>query len=427
MSNEVPVERLLSTAEAVLKRKPGSPEAHYTLARIHYLAFSRDAATVPAYSYERDGNVALPSTERIAGSWWDAQWNHAQELARDELGIKTNPERSDERFWAAVRRHFDRLRQENWRPSRLTVDEKAAHAEKSLSEFQAALQLAPDNALYLLGLASLVDEVVQWRRIEKPPNLPRPLQKITAEIAIDGYTRAHEIAFKADGLLVEQPVSGRRSLVSWEAGHGYLRLTEAKAATDSVVKQTRDKINERLKRLDQLPMGAITPVVISPQPVQNLEALLNKEASVEFDLRGYGPRERWPWLQPEAGLLVWDPSGVGRIEGASQLFGGYSFQIFRADGYDALAALDEDGDGMLRGDELRGIRVWFDRDGNGVSATDEVHDLAELGIVGLATRATGQDGVHPMNSAGVIFADGRTLPSWDWIVAPHDNLPDASN
>jgi hypothetical protein len=133
---------------------------------------------------------------------------------------------------------------------------------------------------------------------------------------------------------------------------------------------------------------------------------------------GHGPRRRWPWIRPKTGLLVWDCEGRGEIASARQLFGSYTFQVFRATGYDALAALDDDGDGVLRGAELRGIRVWFDTNSDGRSEPSEVHDLAALGIEAISVRSTGFDGIHPMCSQGIILSDGRTLPTWDWMVSP---------
>lgn len=139
---------------------------------------------------------------------------------------------------------------------------------------------------------------------------------------------------------------------------------------------------------------------------------------MDFDLRGYGPRERRPWVKPELGLLVWDPERTGDIRSARQLFGGYTFQIFRANGYDALAALDDNGDSVLSGAELDGISVWFDRNGDGVSTPDEVTPLRDLGIVSLAVTMDGHHGIHPTNARGITLRDGRTLRTWDWMVEP---------
>jgi hypothetical protein len=73
---------------------------------------------------------------------------------------------------------------------------------------------------------------------------------------------------------------------------------------------------------------------------------------------------------------------------------------------------------VLRGAELAGIRAWFDADNDGRSAPEEVRDLAELGIVGLAVRATSHEGPHLKNPRGMILRDGATLPTWDWMAEP---------
>lgn len=42
-----PVDRLLANAEGYLARNPGEADAHYTVARIHYLAFSLQRDQIP--------------------------------------------------------------------------------------------------------------------------------------------------------------------------------------------------------------------------------------------------------------------------------------------------------------------------------------------------------------------------------------------
>jgi len=73
---------------------------------------------------------------------------------------------------------------------------------------------------------------------------------------------------------------------------------------------------------------------------------------------------------------------------------------------------------VLSGAELEGIGVWFDHNGDGKSTPDEVVSLKELGIVSIAVTASSRDGIHPMNPKGITFADGHTLPTWDWITEP---------
>jgi hypothetical protein len=165
-------------------------------------------------------------------------------------------------------------------------------------------------------------------------------------------------------------------------------------------------------------LGAITPIVFSLQPPARLKSLLAPRKRVAFDLRGYGRRERWPWVKPGAAFLVWDPESHGVITSARQLFGGYTFEIFHRDGFEALAALDDNGDGKLTGGELLGIRVWIDSNGDGRSEPGEVHDLSEFGIISIAVRAISYDGPYLENPRGIGLRGGGALPMWDWIAKP---------
>jgi hypothetical protein len=149
--------------------------------------------------------------------------------------------------------------------------------------------------------------------------------------------------------------------------------------------------------------------------------------TVRFDLDGDGRERRWPWLRPTTGILVWDPAHAGRIGSARQLFGFVTWWIFWADGYRALAALDDDGDGALTGAELEGLGVWRDANGNGVSDAGEVEPAREA-LARVEVRPDGAGTVASSggvlgNPRGVVTRDGRVLPSFDWLVAP---LPDAS-
>jgi hypothetical protein len=178
------------------------------------------------------------------------------------------------------------------------------------------------------------------------------------------------------------------------------------------------EVKAGLAKLKKIRLGAITPIVFSLHPPAHLRSLLAPGKRVAFDLRGYGRRERWPWVKPGVAFLVWDPESRGIITSARQLFGGYTFEIFRKDGFEALAALDNDGDGQLTGDELQGIRVWIDANGDGQCEPCEVHDLCEFGITSIAVRPTSHDGRHPANLHGIALREGGTLPMWDWIARP---------
>ena len=81
------------------------------------------------------------------------------------------------------------------------------------------------------------------------------------------------------------------------------------------------------------------------------------------------------------------------LEVGLQLFGSVTWWLFWEDGYAPLAALDDNHDGRLEGAELKGIAIWFDRNGNGVHAFRP--DLRD----GAALRLFDQHGIEPVRAA----------------------------
>jgi hypothetical protein len=448
----VPIDRLLKSAEAYVAANPDSAEAHYTLARIHYLAFVRSSSEVPAMGEKQDF-LDANGKPQIAADWMllpgvtGSMDERASQLAKAELGTaRPNPGRAPERFqkWKAVYdRHLSSLymaeyrqqRHERWTNSEALTNQKAiAHVTAAVAGFREAIRLpreapvtyefvvtAPTHGLHELGLASLMEQFADWKQLRKPIGLSTELQEIDHAKAREAYLKAFRIAYPHDSALGSRPVEGFAALVSHESATAFIRLAEGdpqhlEAKTE--LAKTLAEMKAGLAKIRKLPRGAVTPILFSLQAREDIEELLAPEMVVDFDLRGYGPVERWPWVKTNTALLVWDPEREGEIRSGRQLFGGYTFEIFRRDGYAALAALDSDGDEVLTGSELDGIRAWFDNNSNGRSESGEVRDLDEFGIVGIAVRAITREGIHPTNPHGMQLRDGRTLPTWDWKVEP---------
>src|SRR5262249_49754946 len=95
--------------------------------------------------------------------------------------------------------------------------------------------------------------------------------------------------------------------------------------------------------------------------------------------------------------------------------------LFWETGYDALAALDDNHDGVLTGKELDGLALWHDANGNGISDPGEVKPLSEWGIVAISCKSE-RDPSHPdriaFSKAGVTFRDGTTRPTFDLVLPP---------
>lgn len=129
------------------------------------------------------------------------------------------------------------------------------------------------------------------------------------------------------------------------------------------------------------------------------------EDGVAFDMDGDGTREQTAWTNGEDGLLVMDLDGSGAIENGNEVvspfFNGGGF----ADSVQALASLDDNGDGMidLHDAAFDKLRVWIDADRDGVSQEGELRSLADLGIESIDVNA---DSVSYLLDGQKVFAEG---------------------
>ena len=183
------------------------------------------------------------------------------------------------------------------------------------------------------------------------------------------------------------------------------------------------ELQSRALRLRAVPR-AITPIAIPLDDGVPVQRIVDLDARVPFDADGSGLARRWTWISGEAGWLVYDPARTGQITSALQLFGNVTFWLFWTNGYEALAALDDNRDGELSGLELRYLAIWHDVNRNGVSETGEVRPLPSHGIVAVSCRHEKGDGglLAAQSSAGVRLHDGRTRPTYDVILRPSSSV-----
>src|SRR5262249_9137759 len=151
----------LKNTKAYLAKNPGSADAYYTLARIHYVAFILKTETVPGYGAQPG---ELPGVEIDIfddSRFTEARQKHAEELARAELGIGSGvPKKQEERhrYVASVARHREELENEHWHPDMTPPTQLIEHAEQAVTAFHKAIELDRKNALYSLGLGSLLEQ-----------------------------------------------------------------------------------------------------------------------------------------------------------------------------------------------------------------------------------------------------------------------------
>lgn len=120
---------------------------------------------------------------------------------------------------------------------------------------------------------------------------------------------------------------------------------------------------------------------------------LSGATSVKFDADGDGLRTATAWIAGDDALLVLDRNGNGRIDNGSELFGDQTLLSngqLAADGIAALADLDTNGDGVFNALDARygDVRLWQDRNQDGVSQADELIRLVDAGVASISLNAT---------------------------------------
>lgn len=152
---------------------------------------------------------------------------------------------------------------------------------------------------------------------------------------------------------------------------------------------------------------------------------------VQFALGKTQARELMAWTAAgtEVGFLVIDRSGNGLIDDGTELFSQTSFQPGRSrrglNGFNALLLYDTpgfggNGDGAITSadDAYRMLRIWVDRNHNGVSEPDELLTLEQGGIARISLdykirHRTDAFGNRFRYFSDVTFSDGHVVAAWD--------------
>ena len=131
--------------------------------------------------------------------------------------------------------------------------------------------------------------------------------------------------------------------------------------------------------------------------------LTRAEEGVAFDIDANGiTAERIAWTESDSddGWLVLDRDGNGRIESGEELFGSRTpayadaAQPRTENGFDALLLLEGPSYGTSKPDRVidardaiyARLRLWFDRNHNGVSEPEELVSLADAGVLAISSE-----------------------------------------
>ena len=397
-SETVPISRLTHHIESYLRKHPGDPAALYTLGRVHYFAFASRSPFADTFHKASGSGEKLP-----------VLYQRFDSRGMGEYQGRERPHLSDAARLHHVREAISSLwrahESNNRPPTPPHRDEGNAYAN--------------DPGLYELCLAcALAEGSPDAARVGVIPDVPLdPTATQWRNEALRFYGIAFSRAAAADSQLEERPLFGLPALISWEAGRSY-KATLAERGGEPTAEEAEHlaQIERHLARLDSIPQVTVTPIVFSLAGARPLDDLIDARPRVRFDLDGLGLAHEIPWPRPDAALLAWDPENTGRITSGRQLFGSVTWWLFWNSGYDALAALDDNDDGWLTGAELRGLALWFDRNGDGTSERGEVVPVSRTAITSLRVHATGRVGRSLVSEGGLRLRDGRVLPTYDWIV-----------
>jgi hypothetical protein len=365
--SSIPAERVIKNLESRIRSNPKDAQSEYMLGRVYYTLYcTNDPRAIQVYGTAADPRFPSEHT---------SPWNFRDRKPTSDPAVIKN-------------------------------------LAESLRHLRRATQLGGGMpGLYSLTLACAYEAgIPEASKVEKGATAASFRQK-----ALQSYVLSFSQSKMVDRSkpYAQQPGTYEK-WVSVEAAESILRLDPKSPL--------KAEITDHLAIISKLPGGPITPIIFSLKRSTSLNDLLDPTRKVAFNLDGTGARQQYSWVRPDTAFLVWQPNPARPVRSGRDLFGSATWWLMPANGYAAMALLDDDGDGWLTGAELKGLAVWQDSNQNGVAENSEIRSLARVGVVGLETTYAARIGASYVSPMGLRMADGRILPTYDWVTRSYIGL-----
>jgi tetratricopeptide (TPR) repeat protein len=368
---KVPIDRLITNLEQLAAKDSKDAKTRFNLARVHSMAFA----------------FKTPTADIIKG--------------REAEGV----------FFGFTPEHVPFKVVASSDPAALQVARE--HLSKAINLYREVAELDPANLTAKLGYAWCLDQAGnRAQAITAYRHVVAAGWKIESAYIAMTQAAMSERNFNFQSVDREPFLDPRWHSITVEATRYLIPLLDRAKDQDEIV-----TLQDRVAQFNMLPRS-MTPIVIPLRDGLTVSQLVDPAASVRFDADGSGLDRPWSWITPNAAWLVHAPKESRRVSSALQLFGSVTFWVFWENGYHALRALDDDGDGELRDKELDDLGLWHDANSNGVSDAGEVKPLADWEITALSWAHETRDSRDyvAFSRAGVTFRDGRTRPTYDVLL-----------
>jgi hypothetical protein len=153
-----------------------------------------------------------------------------------------------------------------------------------------------------------------------------------------------------------------------------------------------------------------------------IETIAQNDSKVYFDLDNDLFAEHSGWLKGDDGFLVLDSNGNGQIDDITEMFGARL-----GGGYADLASYDANLDLAINDADpiWAALRIWQDKDGDGITDNGELNSLDQLGIASISLAkdplaTITPQGVQLIGRSTVSFADGTTSRMFEALLPASD-------